>query len=274
MPATPKTSIDPNQQQAKITSLIWNDCSEYVKSYRSAKKVLYRGIGREATAPRIFKASPRTDRRPMSSGAIMQDMYDNYLKKKGITALRSNSIFTSSDKNQADLYGDCYVIFPCNGTPFSWATKVDDIILDGDTDIYNDKALKELALDVRDRVLLGKPIPNFWRGYSTDGDPAEAAWVLSHTNWQTFMYDIAAANLPVAKVMSLDRLTNPAKIESQFGPTNTNFTGALSSGHEVMIGGPYYGVKLEHARPLLMDLGIKTQRVNPWINDRDSDDTW
>ena len=274
MPATPKNQVDGNNV-TELSNLIWRECSDFVNFYRKNKQVLYRGIGRGATAPAFFKSAPRTDRNPLTSTSLMQSMFDSYLKRKGFQALRSNSIFTTSDKNQASAYGDLYVIFPTNGTPFSWSTKQPDVILD-DSDLFNPKTVREIALDVRDHDLLRKTVPAFWRknGASPDGNLNDAAYAISNTNWQSFMYDIAAAGLPCAKHMSLDKLVNGKHIEDMYAMSNQDFGRALMSGHEILVAGPYYGVKLAKAAPLLMNLGISVSAPSSPLDDREPDEFW
>lgn len=265
MPATPKTSIDSEQPLHKLTSLIWNECSDYVKAYRETGHVLYRGIGRGATAPPIFKSTPRTDRTPMTSSPLLQEIYDNYLQRKGIVAGRQNSIFTTASREQADGYvageSGLYIIIPCNGTPYSWSLHQDDIILDN-SGLLNPKIVREIALDVRDHANLGKQIPAFWKkhGAKPNGDIDDATYAMTKVDFKTLMYDIAAAGLPVAKKLSLNMLANNNTIEEHFAPTNENFERALVSGHEVLIAGPYYGVSVAHSKALMFDLGIKITR--------------
>ena len=129
-----KANLAPmDEKLLKYFSYIEEHCSEYLKHVRSTGKLLYRGQS-DASQP-IFVGYPRADRKPKDSNKKAQELCDKYLTLKGFKALRSNSIFTSSNKSQAGRYGDVYAIFPKNGFKYLWSTKDDDLVLNSVTQL-------------------------------------------------------------------------------------------------------------------------------------------
>lgn len=117
-----------DQKLLQYFSYIEKNCSEYLAAVRAANgNLLFRGQD-DASQP-LFVAYPRADREPKDSDPEAQKLLDNYLSLCGFKALRSNSIFTSADRDQASNYGDVFAIFPKNGFSFTWSTKHDDLVI-------------------------------------------------------------------------------------------------------------------------------------------------
>ena len=143
---------------------IEQNCSEFLKSAQAADKFLYRGQ-RDTKLP-VFVGRPRADREPKDSSVEAQKLADKCLTIMGFKALRSNSIFTSADYNQADNYGTVYAIFPKNGFDFTWSPKHDDLVIhstgeltghdDDDEEPYYDwNYVIEDFTDIKGNVTLG-----------------------------------------------------------------------------------------------------------------------
>lgn len=86
-------------------------------------KLLFSGRN---NSPKIFKADYRTNRMPLTTSMSVQNKLDDAMKKLGIEALRSNSIFTTSNVNTANSYGKPYVIFPLGDINYHF-TNVSDL---------------------------------------------------------------------------------------------------------------------------------------------------
>ena len=119
------TFID--EKTLRYFSYIEKHCSEYLTTVDKTNKILFRGQN-DVSMP-IFIGHPRENRKPSDSDPGAQALYDKYLTLMGFKALRSNSIFASSDKYHAGRYGDIYAIFPINGFQFTWSTNESDIVL-------------------------------------------------------------------------------------------------------------------------------------------------
>jgi len=122
-----------DEKTLKYFAYIEANCGEYLKAVRETGKILYRGQ-RDSQAP-IFVGYPRENRRTKDSSEEAQKLYDKYLTMMGFSALRSNSIFTTSSEHQADEYGYVYAIFPKDGFKFTWSTKMGDLVLESMSDV-------------------------------------------------------------------------------------------------------------------------------------------
>lgn len=116
------------------TSRSWDkflsDCSDSIVAIKSAGKFLYRGITHtkmSGSIPDIFIGRPRTTRLALDTPESIQDAFDNQLKARNFTALRSNSIFCVSNVEYTFRYGRPYVIFPVNGFSFTWSPRISDL---------------------------------------------------------------------------------------------------------------------------------------------------
>jgi hypothetical protein len=69
-------------------------------------------------------------RKTKDTSSAIQTGVDKVLASKGFTALRHNSIFTSSRVEIASDYGIPYIIFPKNGFSFTWSPKIQDFYHD------------------------------------------------------------------------------------------------------------------------------------------------
>lgn len=79
------------------------------------------------------------NRNPKDSPLVIQDLVDEYLKQKGFKALRSNSIFCTSNRNfveniimsyEDDSNLDIYFVFPPKYFYFTWNPLVKDFYLE------------------------------------------------------------------------------------------------------------------------------------------------
>lgn len=128
----------------RIIDVLNAECSETVEAIRSVGKFLYRGVRvggsnvstwmkprhLQGSAPSIFKASSRDNRKPLDTPNQIQNMIDGALESAGFRALRSNSIFCSGYKAAAINYGVPYLVFPINGFDFTWSRRFADLFSD------------------------------------------------------------------------------------------------------------------------------------------------
>jgi len=112
-----------------IIPIIRSKCSEYLPTLLSSG-FLYRGIKKDEHKNRLaFRGHSRIDRGPKDSDMIAQDLVDDALTQLDIKAKRSNSIFCTGNKEQAENYGSIFLIFPCNGSSYSWSKQERDMII-------------------------------------------------------------------------------------------------------------------------------------------------
>lgn len=119
----------------KYFSYIEKHCSEFLKAVHETGKFLYRGQMDESLP--VFVGNPRTGRQTTDSDPKAQALLDKYFTLMGFKALRSNSIFTTSDEHHASGYGKIYAIFPKNGFSFTWSTEHNDLVLNDVGELEN-----------------------------------------------------------------------------------------------------------------------------------------
>lgn len=120
-----------NHTLKSFFGLVGQECSAAVSTYMQTHNVLYRGFRPSSVGDRtLFKGNPRNNRKTMSINSGIQTVIDDALSKCGFTALRSNSLFCTSDFSDADSYGKPYIIFPKNGFKFTWSPEIADLFLD------------------------------------------------------------------------------------------------------------------------------------------------
>ena len=144
-----------DEQVLKYFSYIDKNCSDFLKVAKQTKKLLYRGQD-DASLP-IFVGYPRADREPKDSNKAAQALADKYLTMMGFKALRSNSLFCTSNFGQADGYGNVYAIFPKNGFHYTWSTEHDDLVIDSVSQLksgghggYGDDGGSEVYYEIED----------------------------------------------------------------------------------------------------------------------------
>jgi hypothetical protein len=108
-----------------VLTNIFNECSDAVSAMKATSSLLYRGLLN--TEIDAFYGKSRKYRRPLDLKPSIQEFFDNAMRSVGMEAVRSNSIFCSSDLDQAMGYGSTYIIFPKNGFKFSWSPIVRDL---------------------------------------------------------------------------------------------------------------------------------------------------
>jgi hypothetical protein len=113
--------------------LVQRDCSDAWNAYHKNYTLLFRGI-KSGSGLRMFHGSARLDRRPLSTKKPSQIAIDNALQKCGFVALRSNSIFCTSNLSDAKSYGmggsSAMIIFPKNGFHYTWSPEVGDLYIE------------------------------------------------------------------------------------------------------------------------------------------------
>jgi len=89
-------------------------------------KLLYSGRN---DSPKIFKADYRTNRKPMTTSMEVQNKLDDAMKKMGIEALRSNSIFLTLNYESSKGYGKPMLIFPLGEYNYHWYYGIGDLTI-------------------------------------------------------------------------------------------------------------------------------------------------
>lgn len=237
----------------------WNktlapNCSEILQVYKTSKLVLFRGTYRDDSA--AFVGRSLENREPVDSSRVAQQLYDTALKELGITALRSNSIFTSANYDQATSYGSPYVIFPINGFAFSY-TKIRDLVLDSPDSVIDPAVISTIGKIILKNKLDPSDFDLYkhWSGkkFEIDGYDFQLAEFLSKLKTHKVL-----GKDPFIKSLTPVSLVNVAKFKKKYDPSNTNLSKALKAKVEVCISGTYYALSVEkYGRLIEAQLGFK-----------------
>lgn len=105
------------------------ECGLFVKLCQHMHVWLYSGM-RGNYAANAIEGKSRLYRKPTDSSPTLSNQFDEYLTHLGISAIRSNSLFTTTDAEQADSYGPLFIVFPKDHKyTFSYTTQK-DLVLD------------------------------------------------------------------------------------------------------------------------------------------------
>lgn len=253
-----KATASAMQNQAKsfgpLVQTIQKECSQALKAFKSTGKILFRGLKKNKTNTPAYVGRSWNERKTMNSTEQGQQIFDYALQKMGISALRSNSIFTTSDSNQASGYGNLYIIIPKNGFQFSWSVGDSDMVIDDTRVLYKSEVLDKIMDNIDALVDKGK-MADSAAGY-------EWSEILEFEGYERAMEYLRDNKYPAAalKKITLDKLIDYDHIDNFIGPTNKDFVEALESGHEVLINGEYYAFELSKFKDILSGLlGIKIE---------------
>lgn len=172
--------METDEQFKQAMENIVRRCSLSIHAFRKTQKLLYRGFKGESNLA-FMRESP-INRRPKDVPMNVQTFVDMRLAENGFKALRSNSIFCTSDYGQATFYGNVYVIFPIdNFANITWSSKFHDLVefagrYDNLFDIPENRFIDELGykkndlqsalLNKNEIMLHGKYIAASWDAYS------------------------------------------------------------------------------------------------------------
>jgi len=141
-----KYLIEDRQSESEVIQLIRKNCSEALNAMSQAKYVLWRGTNRTLNGL-IGEFTPRIDRKPRDTNKWLHDVLDKEFRKEFGWGVRSEGIFATTARNQADAFGNyTYLFFPFDGFKFVWS---DDI-----TDLTN--ALFSFNYDLSDEKLVNE----------------------------------------------------------------------------------------------------------------------
>ena len=248
MKSQPQQSLPP-----ELIKLLERDCGKYLKIFRNAKEILYRGTSGKPA----FKGKAFNDRRPKDTSRDLHGIFIEMYKKMGITAHRGNSIFCTSDYGTAGTYGILYIIIPINNASFSYTTYADlNTFSDNTTDaqdyIYDMalvKAYSKKAEKIQNAVIKNDDRDGVWN----------SKWFKFDTDLESYD-NIERWHRALSKIMKIPALVkfkDLRKLKKKLNPTDKNLEYAMRKELEVCIAGEYYAFKASiYAEPLGKWLGF------------------
>lgn len=215
------------------------NASTIMAAYRRTGKFLYRGI--KSSEDSIY-GKPFDERRAKDSNSKMSNLLNKALADQGFDARRDNTSFTSGSIHQAGNYGTVYIIVPRDGFTFHYSKNIADLVLDANklnllvnNDLIEDlkKIITSKWEEVKQYFPHRYPDDKFFVNYDYEQD------------LRGLQNAVAAGVLPqeLAKYDSLESLVDSQKVIQNFQYDQTDLDGAINSGHEVMVRGPYYAIR-------------------------------
>jgi hypothetical protein len=251
--ALQNTKAAKNPALDKLVKTMAKECSQAITAYRKAQAVLVRG---SKGKPDAFIGRSWNNREPKDSDSDAQKIYDIALKSMGFKSLRSNSIFTTADTDQASGYGDTYYIFPKNGFAFHWTRGNPDLVLDSIGEVLDIGKIEDITVDVENWYASKYKKSLNWK-YE---DPYDAAYDIAG-----FLKTLAKLKYPKAKSITLNKLINFEFIKNELEATNKDFLSAIESGGEVMIAGEYYAISTESKLGEYILNALKIEAMNMYF---------
>lgn len=247
-----------SDHEQKLIDLINNNCSEYIQAVKTSKSWLYRGAG----GPEQYLARSWEARKPKDSDPQAQKVFDQMLKQLGFTALRGNSIFTTSVADHAAQFGfQVYVILPLDKHSAYTYTKHDDITLEFVDDVAADMKKISQYKDKLTKHLQNEQLkPNLKQSQINALEDFEG--FIDWEEIESIIKKVAAHvkagnkfNIPpeLANVTMEDFQSSEIFIKN-FQPQKTDLAKALKNGFEVMIYGVYLALETGTYGPLLQSV--------------------
>ena len=124
-------NIDEPATLDDLLNKVRSDCQLFLDEARGN---LYRGIGHPdklGPAPTIGEIMPhlyiRKDRRARDNKQEFNDFVDSITSEHIGFKMRSEALFTTTDKDTAEHYGDVAIIFPIGDFKFAWSPLIKDL---------------------------------------------------------------------------------------------------------------------------------------------------
>ena len=122
-----------------IDALIQKECKSFLKQIK--EKHVYRGMHGSHTGNIALKGTPRKNRAPKDTPLDMQILFDDLVKKIFGWKPRSQGLFVTGGRYQAETYGTVYEIYPIGNFKFLYAPKVHDFYTEyrGELNLFKQK---------------------------------------------------------------------------------------------------------------------------------------
>lgn len=248
------SNYNKSQYTEKITRAIKKNCSDILAAYHEANKVLHRGVT-HVSKPIIYGKSSN-NRTPLDSPMANHRLVNSLMKELGFDARRDNSVFTTRDLNDANAYGEVYVIFPVNGFKFTWSKKFADIILSQRR--MATMIPDEVFVDVLQTVFSSNDLlKDFEIRVDSSAEYLKDSTTFSD-NLKFRIFAWATHHPELQPKLDFKHTITAKVLQTHMQYDNTNLVAAIQSGHEVYITGSYYGISVKRAASILSKLGINT----------------
>lgn len=131
------------QDAKKLATVLKAQCGPWLNEVGT--EVAFRGSDNHSSYEfgegwRAKRRAIRHNRRPMSSSSKQHKALDASIKKAGLVANRTNSIFVTGDPDHAGQYGNLALIFPVGKFNYTWSATMRDAYHESEALINRDPA--------------------------------------------------------------------------------------------------------------------------------------
>lgn len=105
-------------------------CGEILRVMAATNQVLYRGDVRYGDETILWETGTNVNSLHEGVDPSVVGEIDEWLSRWGFTALRKNSLFTTSYFHQAEMYGPVHIILPLDGFSYTWMGHSSDLYHD------------------------------------------------------------------------------------------------------------------------------------------------
>lgn len=122
--------------------ILEKECSQILDIYKKNKGFIFRGITRKYAPNRLYKITPRADRKPKDTNPIIHKFVDDFFEERVGWRPRSEGIFCTPRYHEATSYGhNAYIVFPKDGFKYLWSPNIEDLYCDVLSKIQTDTML-------------------------------------------------------------------------------------------------------------------------------------
>jgi hypothetical protein len=250
----------PSPGAGRMIDVLRTECSEFIEHMVNTNRLLYRGLRESADQ---FEGRSRDDRTTKDSDAKISEAFDALLRKLGFEALRSNSIYTTTNRNFASGYGRyLYIIFPKNGYKFLHTNKR-DLILDSWVELLDMDAVAEFMIKLE---AWGEKNSPGWEHSSLAYAIRDKQWRRAITELRgNFRWNDNELRLPESYAdMDWSTMTSTQSLMQNFEPDRTNIEAAMLNGHELLINGEYWALRDDKWNSLISSTFLKPDQWEPY----------
>ena len=255
-----KAQDRPSPGVNQMLDVLRTECSEFIEHMVSTNKLLYRGLRESADQ---FEGRSRDDRTTKDSDIKISEAFDALLRQLGFEALRSNSIYTTTNRDFASGYGrHLYIIFPKNGYKFMHTNKR-DLILDSWADLMDMDAVAEFMTKLAE-----------WGEKNSPGwEHSSLAYAIRDKQWRRAMSELRGnfrwndndLKLPETYAdVDWSTMTSTQSLLQNFEPDRTNIEAALLNGHELLSNGEYWALRDDKWNSVIRSTFLKPDQWEPY----------
>lgn len=260
LPPGGKQKITMPYETEKLFSKINQDCQEYIQAVKQTGKFLLRG----ASGPDVFLGRSWLARKPKDSNPEAAEIFDQMLQKSGMTALRSNSIFATTDEDLAEQFGDrIYIVFPLDHKSVFTYTNRPDLTLESIADVGVDQSQVNTHKQKVLQWLQQFQSTDAYTNLPTDSKNligglrlTLSTITLHNLGNQLTLLQKKNPSLEIPHELLYPNLRDFVTLqafEDKYQPTNENLAVAMQDQLEVYIHGLYYALNLEKYGTLIAD---------------------